>query len=105
MTTKEFFEKANQDAKENNLAVVEKIKAAGKNPEAVYAVAQEAGVTDSFEVFQAEMTKLYDEMSKELSEEELVAVAGGISTGGAIAIGVGAGIVGDIVIAAIAAAG
>ena len=55
MITKEFLEKIEQDVKENNLAIAEKIQAAGKNPEAVYAIAQEVGVTDSFEVFQEEM--------------------------------------------------
>ncbi|MBR0448754.1 MAG: Nif11-like leader peptide family RiPP precursor, partial [Peptococcaceae bacterium] len=105
MITKEFIEKLNHDAKENNFAIVEKIQAAGKNPEAVYAIAQEAGVTDSFEVFQEEMKKAYNALNMELSDEELLAVAGGeLSTGGAIAIGVSVGIVGDIVGAAIAAA-
>ena len=79
MTAKEFIAKIEQDAKENNFAVLEKIQAAGKNPEAVYAIAQEVGVTDSFEVFQAEMTQAYKAMTAELSEEELLAVAGGAS--------------------------
>ena len=79
MTTKEFIEKLNQEAKENNFAVIEKIQAAGKNPEAVYAIAKETGVTDSFEVFQAEMTQAYKNASTELTEEELLAVAGGLT--------------------------
>ena len=79
MNAKEFIAKIEQDAKENNFAVLEKIQAAGKNPEAVYAIAQEVGVTDSFEVFQAEMTQAYKAMTAELSEEELLAVAGGAS--------------------------
>ena len=70
MTTKEFAEKLNQD-------ILEKILAAGKNPEAVFAIAKEAGVTDSFEDFKAEMIAQYAAISKELSEEELAAVAGG----------------------------
>ena len=68
--------------------MIEKIQAAGKTLEAVYALAQEAGVTDSFEEFKAEMTKMYESMSQELSEEELLSVAGGsddFSTGGVIA--------------------
>ena len=81
MTAKEFIAKIEQDAKENNFAVLEKIQAAGKNPEAVYAIAQEVGVTDSFEVFQAEMTQAYKAMTAELSEEELLAVAGGGMSG------------------------
>ena len=80
MNAKEFIAKIEQDAKENNFAVLEKIQAAGKNPEAVYAIAQEVGVTDSFEVFQAEMTQAYKAMTAELSEEELLAVAGGAMT-------------------------
>ncbi len=77
MTTKEFIEKLNLDAKENNTEIVAKIQAVGKNPEAVYAIAKEAGVTDSFEDFKAEMTAQYEAMSKELSEEELASIAGG----------------------------
>ena len=62
-------------------------------------------MTDSFEVFQEEVKKAYNALNMELSDEELLAVAGGeLSTGGAIAIGVSVGIVGDIVGAAIAAA-
>ena len=79
MTTKEFIEKLVQEAKDNNFAIAEKIQAVGKNPEAVYAIAKEAGVTDSIEEFQAEMKKQYDAMSAELTEEELLAVAGGAS--------------------------
>ena len=70
MTTKEFAEKLNQET-------LEKIQAAGKNPEAVYAIAKEAGVTDSFDMFKAEMTAQYEAVAQELSEEELAAVAGG----------------------------
>ena len=70
MTTKEFAEKLNQDT-------LEKILAAGKNPEAVYAIAKDAGVTDSFDAFKAEMTAQYEAVAQELSEEELAAVAGG----------------------------
>ena len=80
MTTKEFIERLNKDAEENNNEIFEKIQEAGKNPEAVYAIAKEAGLTDSFEDFQAEMKKMYDSMTEEgLSEEELVAIAGGLS--------------------------
>ena len=82
MNTQEFIEKIEQDAKENNFAILEKIQAVGKNPEAVYAIAKEAGLTDSIEVFQAEMKKLYEAMSGELTEEELLAIAGGEMTEG-----------------------
>ncbi len=77
MTTKEFIEKLNQDAKENNTAIVAKIQTAGKDPEAVYTIAKEAGVTDSFEDFKAEMKNWYESMSQELSEEDLANIAGG----------------------------
>ena len=76
MTTKEFIEKLNTEV---GVAILEKIQDAGKNPEAVYAIAQEVGVADSIEEFQAEMKKQYDAMSAELTEEELLAVAGGAS--------------------------
>ena len=94
MNTKEFIEKLEQDAQENNLAILENIPAVGQNPEAVYAIAKEAGVTDSFEVFQAEMTQAYKAMTAELSEEELLAVAGGLTNEdiGGIALGVGSAV-------------
>ena len=84
MTTKEFIERLNKDAEENNNEIFEKIQAAGKNPEVVYAIAKEAGLTDSFEDFQAEMKIVYDSMAEGLSEEELVAIAGGLSKEDAI---------------------
>jgi predicted ribosomally synthesized peptide with nif11-like leader len=100
MTTKEFVAKLNQDAKENNTEIVAKIQAVGKDPEAVYAIAKEAGVTDSFEDFKAEMTAQYETMSKELSEEELAQIAGGVTAEGVAAgiaiatiVGCGAGTV------------
>lgn len=89
MTTKEFIERLNKDAEENNNEIFEKIQEAGKNPEAVYAIAKEAGLTDSFEDFQAEMKKMYDSMAEGLSEEELVAIAGGLNKEDAIIFGVG----------------
>ena len=93
MNTQEFIEKIEQDAKENDFAILEKIQAVGKNPEAVYAIAKEAGVTDSFEVFEAEMTQTYEAKASELSEEELLAVAGGLSKAGGAATVIGAGVV------------
>ena len=89
MNTQEFFKKLEQDEKENNLVVLEKIQAAGKNPEAVYAIAQEIGLTDSFEVFKAEMTKMYEAVSAELSDEELLAIAGGLTSDEKLALGIG----------------
>lgn len=89
MTTKEFIERLNKDAEENNNEIFEKIQEAGKNPEAIYAIAKEAGLTDSFEDFQAEMKKMYDSMAEGLSEEELVAIAGGLNKEDAIIFGVG----------------
>lgn len=46
------------------------------NPDEAYAIAKEAGLTDSFEVFTDTMTKIYKAQS-ELSDEELDAVVGG----------------------------
>ena len=93
MTTKEFIERLNKDAEENNNQIFEKIQEAGKNPEAVYAIAKEAGLTDSFEDFQAEMKKMYDSMTEEgLSEEELLAIAGGLETEEKLVIGIGTGV-------------
>ena len=45
----------------------------------MYSIAKETGVFDSFEVFQAEMENQYKAMASELSEEELLAVAGGLT--------------------------
>ena len=101
MTTKEFIEKLNQGAEGNNAELIEKIQEVGKNPEAVYTIAKEAGLTDSFEDFQAEMKIVYDSMAEGLSEEELVAIAGGLSTKEAISLGVGG--VGSVIVLASAA--
>ena len=78
MNTQEFLEKLEQDVKANNLAIVEKFQAVGQNPEAIYAIAQEAGLTDSFEAFEAEMLKQTEAVRGELSDEELLAIAGGM---------------------------
>lgn len=93
MTTKDFVEKLNRAANESNTEIVAKIQAAGKDPEAVYAIAKEAGVTDSFEDFRAEMQNWYESMAQEISEEELAAIAGGV-TADDVAIGIAAGTVG-----------
>ncbi len=90
MTTKEFVAKLNQDAMENNTEIFAKIQAAGKDPEAVYAIAKEAGVSDNFEDFKAEMTAQYEAMSKDLSEDELAAIAGGITDMAGLNFGVAA---------------
>ena len=89
MKTKEFIEKLNQGAEGNNAELIEKLQEVGKNPEAVYTIAKEAGLTDSFEDFQAEMKIVYDSMAEGLSEEELVAIAGGLNEEDAIIFGVG----------------
>ena len=76
MTTKEFIEKLEQ---EGGAAILKKMMAAGKNPEAVHAIAQEAGLTDSFDVFKAELTALSESMSQDLTDEQLASIAGGLS--------------------------
>ena len=101
MKTKEFIEKLNQGAEGNNAELIEKIQEVGKNPEAVYTIAKEAGLTDSFEDFQAEMKIVYDSMAEGLSEEELVAIAGGLSEEDVIAA-VFAGVAISTIIAGIA---
>lgn len=94
MTTKDFVAKLNQDAKENNTEIFDKIQAAGKNPEAVYEIAKETGVTDSFEDFTAEMTAQYEALSQELSEDDLAAITGGVweIVGGIAGAAVGGGV-------------
>ena len=46
------------------------------NPDEAYAIAKEAGLTDSFEVFTDTMTKIYKAQS-ELSDDEIDSVVGG----------------------------
>ena len=70
MTTKEVFEKLNQD---NELAL--KVKAM-KTPEEVYEACKVIGLTDSMEEFKKAAAAINDTIST-LSEEDLAAVAGG----------------------------
>jgi hypothetical protein len=71
MKTKEFISKFNEEE------VIQRMQSV-KSPEEAYAVAKEYGVTDSLEVFVEEMTR-YKAAIDELSEEDLDAVAGGLS--------------------------
>ena len=73
MKTKEFMEKL----RNNDADLIKKVKDC-KTKEDVYEVAKAEGVTDSFEVFCTEMTALNKE-ERELSEEELESVAGGVA--------------------------
>ncbi len=71
MKTKEFISRFNE------VEVIQRMTSV-KTPEEAYAVAQEYGVTDSLEEFVEEMTKFKTAID-ELSEEDLEAVAGGLS--------------------------
>ena len=71
MTTKDFIAKLNPE----NAELVGKLEAV-KTPEDAYAIAKETGVTDDFNTFTAEMTKVHESV-KELSEDDLDMVAGG----------------------------
>jgi uncharacterized protein YlzI (FlbEa/FlbD family) len=71
MKTKEFISKFNEEE------VIQKMQSV-KSPEEAYAVAKEYGVTDSLEEFVEEMTKFKTAID-ELSDEDLDAVAGGLS--------------------------
>ncbi|MDD4565936.1 MAG: hypothetical protein PHE79_10750 [Eubacteriales bacterium] len=71
MKTKDFIGKFNE------AEVIQRMTSV-KTPEEAYAVAQEYGVTDSMEEFVEEMTK-FKAAIDELSEEDLEAVAGGLS--------------------------
>ena len=70
MTTKEVFEKLNQD---NELAL--KVKEM-KTPEAIYAACKEIGLTDSIEEFKKAAGEINDSIA-EMDEADLDAVAGG----------------------------
>lgn len=72
MTTREVFEKVNND---NDFAA--KVKAM-KSAEDVYEAFKSVGLTDSFEVFKKSSTEINDSISK-LSAAEVDAVAGGAS--------------------------
>ncbi|MDD4565934.1 MAG: hypothetical protein PHE79_10740 [Eubacteriales bacterium] len=71
MKTKEFISKFNE------AEVIQRMQSV-KSPEEAHAVAKEYGVTDSLDEFVEEMTK-YKAAIDELSEEDLEAVAGGLS--------------------------
>ncbi|MDD4565935.1 MAG: hypothetical protein PHE79_10745 [Eubacteriales bacterium] len=67
----EFISKFNEEE------VIQKMQSV-KSPEEAYAVAKDYGVTDSLEEFVEEMTRFKTAID-ELSEEDLEAVAGGLS--------------------------
>ncbi|MDD4565937.1 MAG: hypothetical protein PHE79_10755 [Eubacteriales bacterium] len=71
MKTKDFISKFNE------AEVIQRMTSV-KTPEEAYAVAKEYGVTDSLKEFVEEMTKFKTAID-ELSEEDLDAVAGGLS--------------------------
>jgi len=71
MKTKEFISRLNEEE------VIQRMQSV-KTPEEAYAVAKDYGVTDSLEEFVEEMTK-YKTAIDELSDEDLEAVAGGLS--------------------------
>jgi hypothetical protein len=73
MTTQEFIAKLTPE----NVELISKMQAV-KTPEEAYAVAKTEGVTDSFDQFVAGMTAFYNEV-KDLSEDDLALVAGGLS--------------------------
>lgn len=72
VTTKEFVEKVAKDEE-----LVNKMSAC-KKPEEAYEVAKEAGVTDDYDAFVKYVTELNEQMSQELSDEELENTAGGL---------------------------
>ena len=70
MNMQDFLQLLNED-----VDLAQKMTGAA-NPDEAYAIAKEAGLTDSFEVFTDTMTKIYKAQS-ELSDEEIDAVVGG----------------------------
>ena len=73
MTTQEFIGKLVPE----NEGLINRMQAC-KAPEEAYEAARSEGLTDSFEDFTAEMTKLYESV-KDLSEDDLAKVAGGLT--------------------------
>ena len=98
MTTKEFIAALTPEKTE----LIEKMQTA-KTPEDAYAVAKAEGVTDGFDAFTAEMTNFHESL-KELSEEDLDAVAGGMSGEAQNSMEITADSYGDLVTKASAAA-
>lgn len=80
MTAKEFVEEMVK-----NEELTQKM-ADCKKPEEAYEIAKEAGVTDDYDAFVKYMTELNEQMSQELSDDELENAAGGLSTSDAITI-------------------
>ena len=78
MTTQEFIRKLVPE----NVDLLSRMQAC-KAPEEAYEVAKSVGLTDSFEEFTAEMTKFYESV-KDLTEEDLANVAGGLTEKSAI---------------------
>lgn len=73
MTLKETLSNA-----ENAQMLQEKLQAAGKDPEKVYAILKEGGLSSTFEEFQKEVQEVRESMTK-LSEDELAMVSGGLT--------------------------
>jgi len=98
LKTKDFISKF------NDVEVIQKMQSI-KTPEEAYAVAKEYGVTDSLEEFVEEMTKFKTAID-ELSEEDLEAVAGGLSPASAatVAFTIGSAISGAAIVSAVASA-
>lgn len=71
MTTKDFLPKLSDPGIGQKMAST-------KSPQEAYTFAKTNGVTDSFEVFVAEMERLKAAVG-ELSEDDLASVAGGMS--------------------------
>ena len=80
MKTQEFIGRLVQE----NGELVSKMQAC-KAPEEAYEVAKSAGLTDSFEEFTAEMTKVYESV-KNLTEDDLAKVAGGMDASEIVSI-------------------
>lgn len=75
MTTQEFVEKMVKDE-----GLCKKMSGC-KKPEEAYELAKAAGVTDDFDVFTNIMKQFNEQISQELSDEELENAAGGNSNG------------------------
>ena len=73
MTTKEFIAKLVPE----NQALIESLKIC-KEPKEAYKVAQDVGLTDSFEDFTTVMTEFHNSI-KDLGEDDLQNVVGGVS--------------------------
>lgn len=98
MTTQEFVEKMVKDE-----GLCQKMSGC-KKPEEAYELAKAAGVTDNFDLFANVMKQFNEQISQELSDEELENAAGGNSYAAEWAVDFAANLIVQVAVSAASAA-